>query len=237
MDNSKLLRINSRYRSAGSTNSFTVCFTDSDVFNATAFELVSFTMVRQYTNVHSANNEIRTSNGLFYIPVGQYDFEQLVNAMNQVAVGITFVIAGNHISMYTTAQNFTFFGSRSTIGPYIGQTADVTWVKYRLCDHPVNLSGPELFLQFPAMTALCSEPSGNSNTAFIPLVAAIPTHNIEYRAVINYEPKQKVAFQFGQGVTAQHSLNCIEVQLVDQFGNFLNIPANCFCNIILKYYF
>ena len=237
-NNSKLLRINSRYRSQGSASNFVSCYNDSDVFSCTSFELVSFSMSRLYTNIHENNNMFRI--GVFEgrVPPGQYDIYTLCAAMNALQGMLEFSVSGNYIAMKVKTSNPQyFFGEQSSIGRIIGQTTTIFLTGTRICsDGPYDLSGPQVFLQMPDMTRLCSESLANASTNFIPLLCHIPT-DVEFRANIFYEPRQKISFAFGGGVLEQNSLNCIRIQLTDEFGNELNLPDTCYCNIVLKYYF
>ena len=238
-NNSKLLRINSRYRSQGSASNFVSCYNDSDVFNCSSFELISFEMQRAYTNIHENNNSFRIGSFLGRVPPGQYDIFTLLATMNALQGIIEFSVIGNYVAMKdkTSSAFQFFFGGDSTIGRIIGQTSTLHVNGTRICDNPYDLSGPQVFLQMPDMTRLCSEALANASTNFIPLLCHVPTNDVEYRSNIFYEPKQKVSFAFGGGVIENSSLNCIRIQLTDEFGNELNIPENCYSNIILKYYF
>jgi hypothetical protein len=139
-------------------------------------------------------------------------------------------------------ENVTYSGSRSTIARVIGEERDIVLVTTSgsqlasswICRDRPDLCGPELFLQIPSMTqSLCSESSGNENTSFIPLLCSIPTSQVEFGADIHYTPVTPIVFE----TRNPFSLNCVRVQLTDSWGNILTIPNNCFCNLLIKYYY
>ena len=246
----KHVRINSKFRTAGTTSNFVATFSNPELRQVTSLALLSFSMNRGYTNVQSFNNVLyfRQVNGgaalRGSVPPAQYDDITLVAALNQIFPSLLFEIQsnGNYMSLKITARplaNATIVVeldlAQSTIAPLLGlsEVFKIDTENHRISftsRQPFALDGPGLYVQAAVCDGSTAESLGNQGTFSIPLLQNIvSSYEFAFGNHIVYEPKFPLTHHFA----TSRSLQTVEIMLTDQYGNQHDLPANCYCDAIL----
>jgi hypothetical protein len=243
----RLLRINSRFRSGGTTSNFTEIFSNRLVDNVQGIELISASIPRLFTNVYAPINELRyTINGLLYsyfVQEGQYTAPQLATLLN---------LSSDFICTYQQEEKrfrFEFSGTpfdtiilaSSPIARYIGISEDLPLFPAQ----PINASDPPS-LEGPSQIYVQSKFLASSNCVdteqigqFIPLMARIDCSAVPYGFNIGYESKrsENSMLRFSdQGNASRQNLRAVDIELTDQFGNNLNLPRTSDCDLLFRMY-
>jgi len=247
------VRVNSKYRTSGTSSSFTCTYACPELRQCTSLALLNFTMTRSYFNVQSFNNSLvfnlNAINQLVTIPPGEYTADELVTFLNGISPGVAFeVVTSNSysrlkVSVYTQnvfPTTLSFDPTYSTAASLLGlNTAFVlnnqsAGTSSYTTTAPFSLDGPGLYVQLQGVcdTSVC-ESSGNPNTNWIPLLAKISTsYETSFGDHIVYEPHNPMEIRFDS--LSPRSLQTISVQLCDIYGNLLEIPENTYCDFLLR---
>lgn len=114
---SRLIRVNPRYRSAGTTAAFTMSFESQDLDNIVACSCISATLNRAFPNVYPPistlvvrwvdGSAVQTTVSVV-IPSGQYDVSTLPAAIQTAIQGAAAQFTGITVTYNTTTQRFVF---------------------------------------------------------------------------------------------------------------------------------
>ena len=242
------VRVNSKYRTSGTSSSFTCTYNCPELRQCTSIALLNFTMTRSYFNVQSFNNSlIFNLNGTRtekIVPPGEYDAVTLVQVLNTFFQNtVYFEIVTNNgydrlkVSLFQQSvfpTTFSFDPASSTMAPVLGlgwfllNQSSPTYTS----SLPFSLDGPGLYVQLiqgPCDTSTC-ESSANPNTNFIPLLAKVcSAYECSFGDHIVYEPHNPMVIQFD----SPRCLQTISVQLTDIYGNLHELP-DTYCDFLLR---
>lgn len=242
-----VLRVNSKYKEANETDAnFRYHLVSSPaVASVTSLSLISFTMNRLFTNIYAANDTICILDGVLpiyiTIPWGQYTATELASTLSTTVSALlpsfTFTIVNNQfVVVNSTGDEYTLSFSLSSIATYIGMTQNIVLLTSAPATFPSypQLQGPdEIYVQSSIMASgqcLDEETLGGS----IPLLAAIPCANVPYGFSVNYNAPQMEQHTVYTDNGNPSQLKTIFIQLTDKFGNLLNIPPNCYADILFR---
>lgn len=242
-----VLRVNSKYKEANETDAnFRYHLVSSQAAaSVTSLSLISFTLNRLFTNIYSANDTICILDGALpvyiAIPWGQYTAIELAAVLSTSVSALlptfTFTVASNKfVVVNSTGDPYTISFSLSSIATYIGMTDDIVLFTATPAVFPSypQLQGPdEIYVQSSIMASgqcLDEETLGGS----IPLLAAIPCGNVPYGFTVNYNAPQMEQHTVYTDNGSPSQLKTIFIQITDKFGNLLNIPPNCFADILFR---
>jgi hypothetical protein len=258
--NTFAVRVNSKYKQQGETNSkFSYDLVSSQACaSVTSVSLIQFSLNRLFTNIYSGNNVLHfrySGNDTYFVAArpGQYTVEELCAEMTLQLTNVqiiplvpvnfiwTFNPTTNLISVgtnvVTTGLNLIFEGS--TLGPFIGMTSDVLNIDVS--------SNPDYMQTFPQLQGPDQIYVESSNLASgqclddptqtggsIPLLGVIPCGDVPYGYTVNHmvsEMSQRTVFT-SNGQPGQ--LKRINIELTDKFGVLLNIPDTCYADLLFR---
>ena len=249
----KHVRINSKFRTAGSTSNWVSTFSNPELRQVTSLAMLSFSMNRGYTNIQIFNNVLffRPLNGntpmTAAVPPGQYDDITLIAALNQIFPSLLFEEKNNgkYTSIKISARPLT--GAmivmeldlvHSTIAPLLGLSevfkidTENHMISYT-STQPLSLDGPGLYVQASICDGSTAESLGNQGTTSIPMLEKIGSaFSTPFGQHIVYEAKNPMIHSFES--TISRSMASIEIMLTDLFGNEHTLPANCYSDLVLR---
>lgn len=227
------LHVNSRNRLYGTNTDFAIAIQTTEK-NVKSMSLISFSMQNLSTNINIYNNTIcyyySGSNHILMVPVGQYTASQLVTALNLLDNRVTWSLINNAFVANTSIAASIIYRLSSLL-EVMGGSADIVLPLSASTSLPLSpdLSGcSEIFVCCSAAVSSCLTQSKR-----IPLVSLIHT-DAEYGAQIHYKPTQmsQQEIPINQHVPAQ--LQTLFFQLLDNRGNILIVPQNCYCSMLFK---
>ena len=245
------VRVNSKYRTSGTTSSFTCTYACPELRQCTSIALMSFTMTRSYFNVQSFNNSLvfnlngtRTEK---IVPPGEYDAAMLVQVLNTFFQNTVYfeIVSSNgydrlKASLFQQSvfpTTFSFDPTSSTMAPVLGlgwfllNQSSPTYTS----SLPFSLDGPGLYVQLQGIcdTSTCESAGNNPNSGWIPLLAKIATsYETSFGDHIVYEPHVPMEIRFDS--LSPRSLQTLQVQLTDVYGNLHELPENTYCDFLLR---
>jgi hypothetical protein len=246
---SRLLRINSRYRSAGTSSDFVYTLDNRLVDNISGIALISASIPRLFGNVYSPINVLTyTINNVrfdFVVPNGQYTATQLAAILTT---------SPDFDCRYNTeSQRFEFsYGEGpgviiiraiSSIGRYIGLSDDL-FLPELLVFVPVQnvpqLAGPNrVYLQSQFISGVNCVDTEQGASQFIPLMQPIDCSAVPFGFNINYDVKliESSLVSYRDTYDGQmNSLRSIDLQLTDVFGNLLDMPSTVDSDFVFRMY-
>ncbi len=244
----KLVRVNSKYRSRGTTNNFVMNFSVHDLDKVKAIVVVRASLNRTFTNMYAPINVLLWDDYLLTrhtvtIPEGQYTATQLA-----AAIGVA--SSGDLTATYnTTTDRFVFtlvspgtsanILAISPIAEYIGLTADLV-IPALATPTPVQtvpqLQGPDV-VQIQSQTISSSHCIDvNDNGSYIPLIACIDFSTTPYKFTGTYEAKTPDEWRLNYlNTSGDRALTAIDFQLRDEHGNFINTDENTHFDCVLAF--
>lgn len=238
----KMVQVNAAFKSQGTNTNFSIDFQTRDLDKVTKVTMIKATLPRLFPNIWSANYQIDIQHpagidNFFNVPAGQYNVTTLTTALNTATAGINVSWAYNtttnrFTATYSGVGTATLSAANSTIGPYIGLTADVTLGAPSDLPSPPQLSGPdEVFILSQLVGATSCVAAGSQNS--IPFVGSISFTDVPYGFTGKFECNgldiAHVEFPF------EVCMRRIDVQLVDPLGNEISLPDNAYLNMILQF--
>ena len=241
-----LLRVNSKYKNIGESNAnFTYDLLSSQAAaSVTSITALSFTMNRLFTNIASYNNTLIFQDGSLVqyvqtITPAQYTANELLVQLNTFTIPgytITWTLVNDKYQVVITGATPLLLLVSSTLATYIGLSATLTLVpavpqilqSYPQLQHP-----DEIYVQSSIMatgSCLDTDQVGGS----IPLLLAVGCANVPYGFSINYQTAQQEQYTSYSNKGVPMQLRSIGIQICDKYGNLLNIPENCFVDIIFR---
>ena len=255
MFTSKLLRINSKYRTSTSASNtdFQVVIASKDLENISKCVLVSATIPRLMTNIYPPFNFLygvlnMGVNLAFEIPVGQYTAEALalVIAAKVRAVVPSVIITYDEIlkrfKFEATDPAVTVLLFPDSIGQLIGISSPGLTIQTNNPQAIVYAQGPTS-LQGPSVIYVQSQFVSNRNCLdilenglSIPLVIPLKCNKVPYGFDISYVSPNEETFMINYTVenTGSVNLRSIDIRLVDMFGNQLFLPPNFNVDLVFK---
>ncbi len=242
----KLVRVNSRYRSAGSTSDFTMSYKNKELDGAMTVSIVRASLLRTFPNIYSPINTLSYSVdgvGGFRILVapGQYTATELAAALTAATIDWTVVYNST-----THRFNFTYIGIGTLadiipdqgMAAYIGVTsllaAPATFLVS--AQSPPDLSGPDQVYIESNLLASSNCVDTVDGGLFIPWVGYLSFSSVPYGFsgdFVQYESKNfEINYQITQG---QQSIKTFDIRITDKFGNVLPLPDNCYLDMHLKF--
>lgn len=247
---SRLLRINSRYCLNSFGNSRFIFQANSSLIdNCQKISLISASIPRLFTNIYHPINVLKyTVDDVEFqitIPEGQYTAEQLASQID-LDPGLTCRfddITTRFIFGHTDAKGVQTLRANSPIAAYIGVTEDISLspLSFTAADSVPSLAGPsQIYLesQFLSQNNCVSNLEDNLGNFLIPLMTVVDCSTVPYGFTIHYESKTDSNSQVNYkslGVGSKVSLRSIDINLTDQFGNYLNLPNNAYVDLVFRF--
>jgi len=248
----KLIRVNAKYRSSGTTNNFMMKFDVRDLDAVKGISVARASLNRSFSNIYSPINLLSYDPNLgpnvtMTIPSGQYTAATLATAITTASAGdwtVTYSPAPVDRFVFTYnngASGSANLLSSSTIANYIGLTSDVLVpgvATPTTLPSPPSLQGPDVvYIQSQFVSGShCIETLQNGS--YIPYLAAIDFTNVPYGFSGYFEAKTPSVFQINYArESGTRSLMYFDIQLVDAFGNLLDLPENDFLDMHLVFYY
>lgn len=243
MQDHKMCQVNAALRSTGTTSNFSIDFRTRDLDKVVKVTMIKATLPRMFFNIQSWNNTINIihpalTNNLFQIPVGQYTATTLAAAMTTATAGINmawaYLTATSRIqatySGVTTADLDA--GPLSTIAPYIGLFANITLGAPASMQNPPQLSGPdEVYVKSNLVAASSCVAPGSTTSKSI--VGNINFTDVPFGFTGRWDSQNldiaHVEFPY------QVCMRKVDVQIVDVFDNEMELPDNCYLDMILQF--
>lgn len=246
----KLVRVNSRYRSSGTTSDFTMSFNNHELDNCKTVAIVRASLPRMMGNIYPPINvityQVNTSVFTITVPAGQYTITSLCAALSSASSGdflfaydaatdrvrVTFLPVGPPAGAY-------IYGT-STIGPYIGLMLQIQTLPGVVTpvDSPPSLSGPDdVYIE--------SNLIANSNCCdvaelgdYIPFIGFIPYYNVPTGFTGSFiQPGETNNYLLNYRITqGQQTIRTFDMRLTDRFGNILvGLPDNAYLDLHLLF--
>ena len=245
---SMLLRVNNRFKQQGETNSaFTYQLVSSQaVSSVTSLTLINFSLNRLFTNIHSGNNILVYYDGGLTaytqtIPLGQYTADELITVLNAsttvIGYTITWSLSNNFFVVNMTGPTPLLLSLASTLGRYIGFENTINLFPGTPVTMPSRpqLQGPdEIFVESIGMANTNCLDNQSVRGGNIPLMSIIPCGNTPYGFTINYTSRQTEQNTVYVDRRVPIQLRTIDIQLTDKFGNLLNLPSNCYADLLFR---
>ncbi len=238
----KMVHVNSVNKSYGTTSNFTIDFLTRDLDKVRKVTMIKASLPRLFQNIWSANNiiDIQHPTGIdnfFTIPAGQYTATTLAAAMTTALAGINMAVAYNtttnrFVFTYSGPTTATISYANSTISQYIGLTADLVTGAPQSTQEPPQLSGPdEVYIKSQLVAANSAVEAGS--TGSLPLVGTISYIAVPYGFVGRFDASNlDIAHVEYQDVVCMRRM---DIQLTDVYGNELDLPSNCYLDMILQF--
>jgi hypothetical protein len=247
---SKLLRINTKYRTADSISNtdFYFQFGTSDVIdNIYRIALTRLGCLYMFPNITPYNNKLvydrNETTETITVPVGQYTATELAGIVTSLSAGkftMTINEDTNRFEFLDPLYELTIGPSNdlNTMAATIGVTSVVTiaaGATTAVTTTP-DLSGPRhIYVESPN---ICQSNCLDGNTdsgGYLPLLEVIPLAGIPYGYVVSYNANDLVSsdVDFKKAVT----LRRIHIRLTDSHRNTLVMPPNQDIDIILKVFY
>jgi len=248
----KLVRVNAKYRFSGSPANFSIKFDVRDLDAVKGIAVARASLNRAFPNIYSPINILSYQPNLgsqvnLTIPPAQYTATTLAAAIQTASMGDwTVTYSPAPVDRFIFTYNNVVSGSAqllssSSIGPYIGLTADVIVPAVAT---PTTLPSPPA-LQGPDVVYIQSQyVSGShcvdiaSNGSYIPFLAAIDFSNVPYGFTAYFEAKTPQIFQITYArESGTRLLQLFDIQVTDQFGNLLALPDNDYLDMHMVFYY
>lgn len=256
--NTFAVRVNSKYKKSGETNSkFSYDLVSSEACaSVTSISLIQFSINRLFTNIYSGNNVLHfrySGNDTYFVVArpGQYTVEELCTEMTLQLTNIqilpavyvnliwafdpTFNLISVKTNVVISGLNLVFEGS--TLGPYIGLKLDdqnILSTPTYMNTFP-QLQGPDqIYVESSNLASgQCLDDPAQTGGS-IPLLGVIPCGDVPYGYTVNHmvnEMSQRTVFT-SNGQPGQ--LKRINIELTDKFGTLLNIPDTCYADLLFR---
>ena len=245
----KLVQVNAsaKNQASASNSDFSVDFQTTDMDKVIQVSMVKASLPRMFPNIWSVNNTIDIihsgADNYYTIPPLQYDINTLITALNTATAPIFVTWALNATTnkltaTYSSVTTVTLSASKSSIGPYIGLTADVTLGAPSDMPSYPQLSGPtEIFIQSNLIAAnncvTGSSSLGTNSPVSIPLVSSISFIDVPWGFVGRFDGK---SLEIGYlDFPSEIIMRRIDVRLTDVYNNVIQLPDNCFLDMVLQF--
>ena len=255
---SKLLRLNSRYRtqSSNSNTDFTISIGTQDLENVSRCTLLGVKIPRMFGNVYAGVNVLHGTVTEFpeqpmpwsiVFPPGVYTSESLAVELNRQIklayawVTVTWDLTRERMKFVCgdSGRQITIVLQTTDAAQLCGITQEITLESLRADQYAASttaLSGLScVYLEstFVANKA-CLDVLGTS----IPLFAVVPCATVPEGFDICWQPSNETMWAVDYTVenTGLISLRQIDVKLTDVFGNILTLPENQFVDLVFRIY-
>ena len=240
---SKMVQVNSFYKSSGTSSNFSIDFLTRDLDKVVKVTMIKATLPRLFFNIQSWNNTINiihpaATNNFFSVPPGQYTVTTLIAALNTATAGIfvtwVFNTATNRIeATYSSVTTVTLDSSAlSTIANYIGLTQDITLGPPTEMTDPPQLSGPDEIYIHSNLVAATSMVAAGEITAKS-FIGNINFTNVPYGFTGRMDSTSldiaHVAYPY------QVCMRKMDVTIRDVFNHEMELPSNCYLDMILQF--
>jgi hypothetical protein len=241
---SKLIRFNSRYRTADSlsaTDFYIQLGTSEVIDNVFRVALIRFNCAYLFPNVDTYNNTLVVRHLGFgtpiSVPVGQYDVPELAAVLGGAEFATTFNQTTSKFEFTSLADDGIILAD-SRFAQMLGITKDLqlAFAVPVSADSVPNLIGPKsIYVESPTLAqgqCLDANPlSGGS----IPLLETIPLAGVPYGFVINYHNNDSISsdIDYPKAITLRRT----HIRLTDSNTNALSLPPNQEVDIILKVFY
>ena len=260
----KLLRVNSKYRTPNSASctDFSVSLDSRDCENISQCVLLSATIPRQFGNVYAPNNVLRgqystTPLNPFnsFLPVAFQISEGVYTAV-QLAVELTRVISAEfafiRVEFNELRQRMHFIATNvpadfalnlsheSGLGRIVGITSNVFFVDSfspdAYVDSPPALQGPtQIYVESIFIgNRACLDVLENGFS--IPLVNVVPCALVPEGFNVNYQATNVDSWSISYDVesTGLANLRTVDIRICDEYGDVLSIPENQHVDLVFR---
>ena len=226
---SRLIRINSRFKEFGGTNSkFQYSFGQNRLVDSVyQIALVTASLPKTYTNIYEPINELSwTLAGTVQtltIPPGQYTAVSLAAQINtHPNLTVTYDEATSRFQILCSPAIKIL--ASSSIAAYIGLTGDIqsAGVTFPL-QAPPNLSGcANVYIQSKFLASVNCMDNPNSVSEYIPVMTAIDCSSVPFGFNISHSVSTIDSSRISYGGRA--SLRVVDIEITDEFGNHSICP-------------
>lgn len=229
------VHVNAAMRSGGTTNDFTIDFETRDLDRVVKIVLLKATMPRMFTNVYAPLNTLvvvhEGSAETVTIPEAQYNVDTLIATLNTVMApwNYSWTYTNDRFTATYSGPTTSTLLASSGMAPLIGLMSDITLGPPTSMQAPPQLSGPsEVFIRTKLLSC-CLEPArGLGEVGYL---GSINYTQVPYGFVGRFDASSP---DLGHVVTAPVVLRHLNFQLVDNTGNLVNTPANCYIDLLLQ---
>ncbi len=240
---SKMVQVNSALRSTGTVSNFSLDFLTRDLDKVIKVTMIKATLPRLFFNIQSWNNQINIIhpagiNNLFTVPPGQYTITTLTAALNLATAGIfvswVYNTATSRLeATYSSVTTVTLDSSAlSTIGPYIGLTQDIVLGLPTELSSPPQLSGlDEVYIKSNLVAATSTVAAGEISAKSI--IGNINFTNVPYGFTGRWDSHHlDIAHVSYETQVCMRKIDC---QIVDVYDHLVEMPDNCFLDMVLQF--
>ncbi len=256
MSREKIMVINSRDRKAGTSAEFEIFFNDSSCQQVSKILVKEAYIPNQFPNITLDNHSIEfiqtttfPTPQIVYIPVGQYNIDQLITAMKtaidaKLTLGTTVAITKSD-TLYNLT--FTFSGSatpannnviiyyeNSTIRDIIGLESTNLASTAITMANPYNLRTVD-FVQIHSPQLAETHGLDGGVNGYISLLESVSMTTTGFGGIAyrqnNDDELASILYE------QPRNLSRINIVLRDDLGNKLSLPSNCHITIMIKIYF
>ena len=226
---SRLLRINSRFKQPNETNTqFSFIY---DGANISSVQLLKFACMRLFPNIFSPYDTLIIDGQLFTIPTGQYTAEQLA----------AYITSLSHPCELTADNKFSFTNPGNEITPtrlttIIMGLSNMPLLTPTIALNTPNMAGPDpIYIESNDVALSNCFDSEDSNGGNIPLVWSI-ANQVPYGFPIAYEANDPSISQIDikNGTLSNRRWM---IRLTDMYGHTLTLPSNQYVDIIFKVFY
>ena len=226
---SRLLRINSRFKQPTETNTqFSFIY---DGTNVSSIQLLKFACTRLFPNIFSPYDTLIIDGQMITIPTGQYTAAELA----------AYITSTLHPCEVTASNKFSFTGFGNEITP-----TRLSTIVMGLPDMPVltpatalnvpSMQGPDpIYVESNDLALSNCYDSEDSNGGNIPLVWSI-ANEAPFGFPISYEANDPTISQIDvkNGTLSNRRWS---IRLTDMYGHTLTLPDNQYVDIIFKVFY
>ena len=226
---SRLLRINSRFKQPNETNTqFSVIY---DGLNVSSIQLLKFSCMRLFPNIFSPYDTLIINGQTLTIPTGQYTATELAAYITLVGPPCIVNVANKfEFTSYGTEIAPTRLSTLVMGFPDIGVLTPSTAL-----DTP-TLQGPNpIYIESSDVAFSNCLDSEDSHGGTIPLLWSL-ANDVPHGFQISYEANDPTISQIDvkAGTLSNRRLT---IRICDQFGHTLVLPQNQFVDIIFKIFY
>ena len=250
----RLLRINSRYRSTDSVSNTNFHYeVPSSEVSESVYRvcMTRLSCLYLFPNVDHYNNTFRFASGgmlhTYTMPVGQHTVEQVVQLLTDSTVGLHMTVTFSELTRLisfeakTTEVTVTAY-STNTLAPLLGfYKSTVPFVFPVGVSTPLpcvpDLGGPQvIYIESPTLASSnCLDSALGSQGGYLALLDQIPLRNTPYGFVIAWEANDLVSSDVDY--TSSQSLRRIHIKVTDGHGHVLSLPLNQEVDIVVKLFY
>ena len=222
---SRLLRVNSRFKTGVETNT-NFSFIYKSV-NITSIQLLRFRCLRLFPNIFSPYDTLIVNGTVYSIPHQQYTATELAVAITALGLFTCTLTADNKFQLTASGFGYTLSPTRLSTLLLGFPDFDILVSPSVTSTNLPALQGPDpLYIEGDIALGNCLD-SEESNGGNIPLVWSVATNTVPYGFQIDYESNDPVSSQIDVKNGTLSNKRFL-FRITDAFGHTLELPNNAF---------